>query len=316
MGRTWLRWLLVAAVAAVTYLVLAWSMVPADEGVEEVWESTGPPGRVVGDAWLAHDDNVMVDLRTGKTVTLGAAPGGRQYVGGDRFLVVTDEAVEAIAIDGRARWSRELAADDDVVPVAVGGEATVLHRCSGDACRLEAVGESGRTLWSTPMADGEPLQPVGGEIPGVVALVGAAGVLLIDPITRQELALEDARAVATPGGVLVRYDADGQCVTALHPTIERTDGAAVVGACADLGPLLPLVSEPLTVEQGRGGLWPLDRDVAEVSLSGGRTATITGNGLEVLHVDGRHITVRVGEVLRGYATAPEPRQGTEARAAH
>lgn len=315
MRRTWLRSLLAVATAAVTYLVLAWSMLPADEGVEEVWEASGPAGRVVGEAWLARDENVVVDLRTGMTVTLDSVTGGERYVGGERFLVVTDESVEAVALDSQPRWSRELAGSDSAVPVAVSAETTVLHRCSGEDCRLEAVGASGHTLWSTELSDGEPLEPFAGEIPGVVALVGDAGVLLIDPPTRQELVLADASAVATPGAVLVRYETDGACVTARYPTIERAEGAAVTGACGDLGPLLPLVSEPPQVEQGRGGLWPLHRDLVTVSLPDGRTVTITGSGLEALLVDGRHITVRAGEVLRGYATGPELREGTEARAA-
>lgn len=313
MRRAWSRWLLAAAAAVVTYGVLAWSMMPADRGVEELWETDGPAGHVVAGAWLADDSNVMVDLRTGRTATLETPLSGVRYVGGDRLLVVTEEGVETAAAGRQPRWSRELGAGERVVPLAVNGETTVLHRCDREACLLEAISETGRTLWSTPVIDGEPLEPAAGEVPAVVAIATGSGVSLVDPATRYELVLSGAQAVVTPGGVLVRYDAGSSCVTALYPTIGRDDDAAVPGPCEDLGPLLPLAPEPLLVEVHRGGLWPLSRDVATVSLPGGRTVTVTGEELEVLHLDGRHLTVRVGQRIRGYATGPEPAQGTEAR---
>lgn len=294
--------------AIVAYLSTAFALAPRDEGVEASWESPGPPGRVIDTAWVATDENVAVDLTTGMTITLGSVTGGEQFVGGQRFIIVTDSSVEAAALNGHLRWTVDLEPGERATALAATREATILQRCT-DTCRLDAIGTSGQSMWTLPIRAGQALPAPAAVLPQIVAINRPAGVLLIDPATTRELPINDARAHAAPGQVTLTYPRDAACVIATYRTLDdSTTTTTTPDVCAQDSPEtlphsdLPDSAAPATTS--RAGWWPFRRAVANIPVPGQDPVTITGGSVEVLRVTEEQITVRRDDTIRGYDVEP------------
>jgi len=209
------------ALCLLLVLVALQLQAPRTRGLQGEWSATALDGPVVAGRAQLSGDHTALDLRTGKTVTLGSVRGGTPYVADDRLLVVGRGRVDSARLDATARWTWRAPAGDSVTPVAAGGGATIVSTCSAKgSCRLVGVDATGRESWSSEGARRRD-PPAAGALPRVGVSSLGGGVLVTDPATGRS-ALQPGRSfVALPDGpVVTEVVQGGSCVIAAYLTAD------------------------------------------------------------------------------------------------
>ena len=220
--------LLVVLVALALYLAT-----PHTKGVEGDWSAKAVGGRVVADRALVIGDNAALDLRTGKTVTLGSVTGGTPFVADDRLIIASTGRIDSARLDATARWTWRSPAGTTATPLAAAGGSTLVLACPATGtCQLVGLNAQGRQDWQSDGATRRDAAaettadttPLDGALPRVDATaVPGGGVVVTDPVS--------GRSTLQPGRSFLPI-ADGPVVTELVQ-----DGRCVVSAFATADPL-------------------------------------------------------------------------------
>lgn len=264
---------LVAVAAALGLLVLlgltSWLSSPRNTGVDGDWSARAVDGPVVAGRAILSGDNAALDLRTGKTVTLGSVRDGTPYVADDRLVVASPGQVDSVRLDATARWTWRAPSGQSVSPVAAGGGSTAVLACPATgACRLVGIDSRGRESWSSEGAARREALPPGG-LPRVDATSAGGGVLVTDP-TSGRAALQPGRSfLALPDGpVVTEVVQGGRCVVAAYLDADPA-WTQVLPSCPATGtPRLsadPVDSTVVTLT------WPSGTE--RLDLSSGKVAT-------------------------------------------
>lgn len=318
-----------AAVGLVLLLGLGlYLLTPRTQGLDGEWSAKAVAGSVVAARAVVGGGNTALDLRTGKTVTLGSVHGGTPYVADDRLVIASPGRVDSARLDATARWTWRAPAGATASPVAAnGGNTTVLTCRPEDTCRLVGLDPQGKETWSSDgVAPRDPLPS--GALPRVDAASVGGGVLVTDPASGRA-ALQPGRSfVALPDGpVVTEVVQDGRCVIAAYVTADPAWTRVLPTCPATQTPRLtadPTDASALTVS------WPsltvrLDlatgqqtaraappTSAAVVARSGGLTATTLRKSLRTNPFRwGRQIAVlqlwddRTGD-LRGQVVSDRP----------
>ena len=143
------------AVASLTVLVVAGLALhlatPRTRGVQGDWSAQAVDGRVVADRAVVSGDNTALDLRTGKTVTLGSvsgAPDGPVVA----ELVQDGRCVVSAYATASAQWTRVLDVCPLTQPTIAAADGSVTLTWPTTAQRLDLA--TGRTLPATRDEDG------------------------------------------------------------------------------------------------------------------------------------------------------------------
>ncbi|MFC8503139.1 hypothetical protein ACFUC1_12315 [Pedococcus sp. NPDC057267] len=279
------RRLLLGAVAVVVVAAAlalsAYATTPRTHGVAGDWQAKPLDGRVVGRVLLSGDHTAL-DLRTGKSVSLGSAAGGRAYAGDGRLVVAGTGRVDSVGLDGTGRWTWRPPPGLAAVPLAARRGSTLVAACPADAsapCDLVGLDAGGHEAWRTT-GSGRVAVPEGQGLPHVYAAASGGGVVLVDPVDgRQGLVPGDQSTGVPDGPVVLSAVQDGRCVVAAY------DGAdplwtRVLGACAaGPGPRVTSVTvAPGTlVVDGPDGGTGLDPATGREQTGSGRSAAVTGD---------------------------------------
>lgn len=263
-----------AVVVTAALVVTAYATTPRTHGVVGDWEAKPLDGRVVGGVLLSGDHTAL-DLRTGKSVSLGSAAGGRAYAGDGRLVVAGADRLDSVGLDGTGRWTWRPAAGQRPVPLAARRGSTLVASCPQDAaapCDLVGLDTQGHQAWRTA---GTTRATQGGQgLPHVFASAArnGGGVVLVDPVDgRQGLAPGRRFTAVADGPVVVPVVQGGQCVLSAY------DGAdpvwtRVLGPCpADAVPRLDVGTRSLAVVWPDGG--------AALDLATGRDVSERGRGV-------------------------------------
>ena len=96
----------IIAGALVVVALLAWVTTPRSQGVRAQWEAPAFAGRAVADRALVADaENKVLDLVSGRTITLGSVAGGERQIGGERLLITHGSQIDAARLDATQRWT-------------------------------------------------------------------------------------------------------------------------------------------------------------------------------------------------------------------
>jgi hypothetical protein len=218
------RWRLAATAAATCVLVLlgvVLLLAPRTKGVDPDWSARAVTGPVVAGRAMLSGDHTALDLRTGKTVTLGSVRGGTPYVADDRLVIASPGQVDSARLDATARWTWRSPAGVTVTPVAASGGSTIVLACPANGtCRLVGLDTRGRPSWSSDGVERRDPLPTG-PLPRVDATSAGGGVLVTDPASGRA-ALQPGRSVlALPDGpVVTEVVQDGRCVIAAYLTAD------------------------------------------------------------------------------------------------
>ncbi|SDP47164.1 hypothetical protein SAMN04489867_2572 [Pedococcus dokdonensis] len=261
-----------AALALLALVVLALHLTsPRTSGVEGDWTTRAPGGASVAGRAVLLDDNASLDLRTGKTVTLGSVRGGTPYVADDRLIIASPARLDSARLDATARWTWRAPAGSTVSPLAASGGGTIASVCPATGpCRLVGLDAAGRESWS---ADGEqrraPLPS--GPLPKVDAVSAGGGVRVTDPSGRSSLQPGRSFLAVPDGPVVTEVVQDGRCVVAAFQTADPA-WTQVLPACPAGTPRLsvpPVDPDFLTVA------WPSDRVRLELRTGAQATTNVT-----------------------------------------
>ena len=143
------RWRLVAMAGALGVLLLLGLLLqllsPRTTGVEGDWSAKAVDGPVVAGRAVVSGDHTALDLRSGRTVTLGSVRGGVPYVADDRLVIASPGQVDSVGLDATARWTWRAAAGETASPVAAGRGSTVVLACpTKGPCRLVGLDAKGQ----------------------------------------------------------------------------------------------------------------------------------------------------------------------------
>ena len=195
---------------------------PRTKGVEGDWSAKAVDGPVVAGRAVLSGDNTALDLRTGKTVTLGSVRGGTPYVADDRLVIASPGQVDSARLDATARWTWRAAGWHDGHPAGGGGGSTLVLACPAEGtCRLVGLDAQGKEGWSTDGCQPANAAPQRPRSPGSTRPAQAGGVLVIDPVSGRT-ALQPGRSfLAVPDGPVVTEVVQGdQCVVAAYRTAD------------------------------------------------------------------------------------------------
>ena len=297
------RWRLV--VASSTALVLAlvalalYLATPRTKGVDGDWSAKAVGGRVVADRALVSGDNSALDLRTGKTITLGSVTGGTPFVADDRLIIASTGRIDSARLDATARWTWRSPAGTSATPLAAAGGGTLVLACPATGtCQLVGLNAQGRPDWQSDGAarrdtssDATPdTTSRAGALPRVDAAgVQGGGVLVTDPATGRST-LQPGRSflAVADGPVVTELVQDGRCVVSAFATADAL-WTRVLEAC-------PTSQPTLTADHGSVALsWPTRLE--RLDLATGKTLPTstagdgtTAGGRVVAHTAG--VTVR------------------------
>lgn len=298
----------------VAALVLtAYATTPRTHGVTGDWEAKPLDGRVVGTVLLSGDHTAL-DLRTGKSVSLGSAAGGRAYAGDGRLVIADAGRLDSVGLDGTNRWTWGAAAGQTPVPLAARRGSTLVATCPTDAsapCDLVGVDARGHEAWRT-RGTGHVAAPAGQGLPHAYASPNqGGGVVVLDPVDGRESLVPGQRLTAVPDGpVVVSAVQGGQCVLTAY------DGAdpawtRVLARCAGTVPPAQGVGRDtdLTVTRRSRSTpanplrWGSPTTVLAVAdaRTGRSVAQVASTGrLDLLLLDGRALVVRTADGIVRY----------------
>ena len=170
---------------------------------------------------MVSGDHTALDLRSGKTVTLGSVRGGTPYVADDRLVIASQGRVDSARLDATARWTWQAPAGTTATPLAAGGGNTVIQTCpTTGSCRLVGLDPQGKVSWSSDTATRrDPLPP--GPLPLVDAVSAGGGVMVTDPASGRASLQPGGSFVALPhGAVVTEVVQDGKCVISAYDTAD------------------------------------------------------------------------------------------------
>jgi hypothetical protein len=278
-------------VLAVTLHLLS----PRTTGLEGDWSAKAVAGPVVAGRAVLSGDHTALDLRTGKTVTLGSVRGGTPYVADDRLLVASQGQVDSARLDATARWTWRAPAGTTVIPVAASGGSTIVLACPAKgSCRLVGLDAQGKEGWSADGANRREPLPSGG-LPRVDATSAGGGVLVTDPASGRSSLQPGRSFLALPDGpVVTEVVQEGRCVVAAYVTadpawthvlptcpagetprlsVDPTDSTAVTITWPSLAERLELATGKTATAEASNG-----KDEV-VARAGGLTATLSSDSL-------------------------------------
>lgn len=216
------RVVIAAAVGTVLAVALAlFLLTPRTTGVEGDWSTRAPGGQVVAGRAVILGDNSSLDLRTGKTVTLGSVRGGTPYVADDRLIIASAGQLDSARLDASARWTWRAPAGTTVSPVAASAGSTIVLACPATGfCRLVGLDAAGRESWASEgEARREPLPA--GPLPRVDATALGGGVRVADPASGRTTLQPGRSFVALPDGpVVTEVVQGGKCIVSAYRTAD------------------------------------------------------------------------------------------------
>ena len=167
-------------VASLTVLVLVGLALhlatPRNRGVEGDWSTKAVDGRVIEGRAVVSGDNTALDLRTGKTVTLGSVSGGTPFVADDRLIIASTGRVDSARLDATTRWTWRAPAGSTVTPLAASGGSTLVLVCpTTGTCQLVGLDVQGRRTGSPTVPPGGTPDPEAGRCPGSTPRASPAG---------------------------------------------------------------------------------------------------------------------------------------------
>lgn len=265
------RWAAGVGVPALALGLTAYLASPRSSGLEGDWAAKSIEGTVVADRALVGGGNTAVDLRTGKTITLGSVQGGTPYIGDERLVIAQGNRVDSVRLDATARWTWQAPSGTAARPVAAGGGSTVVLVCAGPkSCTLNGIGAQGKQEWKLPTRL-EGSAPAAPALPRVLVTPTAdSGIELTDPVTGRQTVRPGSRPLTTPDGVVVvPTEQQGTCVVSAYGGADPL-WVRVLGPCPD-GSLPTLASDGAWVR----ATWP--GTTTTLAAESGRTIT-TGPG--------------------------------------
>ena len=303
-----------AVVVAATLALTAYATTPRTHGVSGDWEAKPLHGRVVGRVLLSGDHTAL-DLRTGKSVSLGSAAGGRAYAGDGRLVVASTGRLDSVGLDGTGRWTWRPPAGQAPVPLAARRGSTLVAACPADAsapCDLVGLDARGHEAWRTTGSD-RVAAPGEQGLPHVYATASSGGgVVLMDPVDGRESLVPGQRLTAVPDGpVVVSAVQGGQCVLTAYDGADPT-WTRVLARCADEVPSVAEVgraSDHLAVTRRSRSTpanplrWGSPTTVLTVvdTRTGRHVAQVASTGrLDLLLLDGDGLVVRTDEGITRY----------------
>ncbi len=233
----------VAAGAVALILALAFPAyltTPRTEGLDGDWSARSLSGPVVADRAILSGSNAALDLRTGKTVTLGSVRGGTPFVADDRLLIASPGRIDSTRLDATARWTWQAPAGRTATPVAAAGGSTLVLVCPATGtCALVGLDARGREVSRADGVARRTAAPSHGSLPRVDASpVNGGGVLVTDPTTGRTALRAGRSFVAVPDGpVVTELVQDGQCVVSAYAGADEL-WVKVLDACPDTQPKL------------------------------------------------------------------------------
>ncbi|MDU0313375.1 hypothetical protein RKE38_06715 [Phycicoccus sp. M110.8] len=310
-----------AALGVVAALALtAYATTPRTHGVAGDWQAKPLDGRVVGTVLLSGDHTAL-DLRTGKSVSLGSAAGGRPYAGDGRLVVAGAHRVDSVGLDGTGRWTWRPPAGQAPVPLAARRGTTLVATCPDEAsapCDLVGIDARGHEAWQTngTTGSGRVAAPADQGLPHAYASANqGGGVVLLDPVDGRESLVPGQRFSAEPDGpVVVTAVQGGQCVLTAYDGADPVS-TRVLARCPDDVPASVEVggAAHLTVARERRSTpanplrWGSPTTVLTVvdTRSGRQVGRVAATGrLDLLLLDGDGLVVRTDEGITRY-TLPQ-----------
>lgn len=303
-------------VVAAALALAAYVTTPRTRGVSGDWEAKAMEGRVVGRVLLSGDHTAL-DLRTGKSVSLGSAAGGRPYAGDGRLVVAGTGRVDSVALDGTGRWTWRPPAGRTPVPLAARRGSTLVATCPGDAsapCDLVGLDARGHEAWRTngTTGSGRAAAPADQGLPHAYASTNqGGGVVVLDPVDGRESLVPGQRFSAEPDGpVVVTAVQGGQCVLTAYDGADPVS-TRVLARCPDDVPPSEEVggAAHLTVARERRGTpldplrWGSPTTVLTVvdTRTGKQVGRVASTGrLDLLLLDGDGLVVRTDEGITRY----------------
>jgi hypothetical protein len=246
------RLVVAATVVLLVLVVLALTLLtPRTKGVDGDWSAKAADGRVVANRALVIGDHTALDLRSGKTVTLGSVTGGTPFVVDDRLLIASGDRLDSARLDATARWTWQTPAGSTATPLAAARGSTVVLVCPATgACQLVGLNAQGRQDWqsdgaarrgTTPTTAGTTgaNAPHDGALPRVDALgVPGGGVVVTDPVSGRSTLQPGRSFLAIPDGPLVtELVQDGRCVVSVFATADAL-WTRVLDTCPSAQPTL------------------------------------------------------------------------------
>ena len=286
--------LVVATVAFLVVLVCLalYLLTPRTKGVDGDWSAEAADGRVVANRALVIGDHTALDLRSGKTVTLGSATGGTPLVADDRLIIASRGRIDSAGLDATARWTWQSPAGTTATPLAAARGSTAVLVCpAADMCQLVGLNALGKQEWQSDGAARRPTTPAtasgtavassphDGSLPRVDAMaVPGGGVVVTDPVSGRSTLQPGRSFLAIPDGPLVtELVQNGRCVVSVFATADPL-WTRVLDTCPPSRPTLTAdhtsvaLTWPTTVERldlVTGKTQPSSR-VGEGATAGGR----------------------------------------------
>jgi hypothetical protein len=192
---------------------------PRTQGLDGDWSANAVEGTVVAGRALVSGDHTALDLRTGKTVTLGSVRGGTPFIADERLIIATDGRIDSVRLDATVRWTWHSPAGTTATPLAASGGSTLVDVCpAAGACRLVGLNAQGRQDWQSDGATRREQAPRDGSLPRVHATsVPGGGVLLTDPVSGRSTLRAGRSFLAIPNGpVVTELVQDGKCVVSAY----------------------------------------------------------------------------------------------------
>ena len=231
MGR---RRVLVAAPVAFLVVIVGialYLLTPRTTGVDGDWSAKATDGRVVASRALVSGDHTALDLRSGKTVTLGSVTGGTPFVADDRLIIASGARLDSARLDATARWTWHSPAGTTATPLAAARGSTLVLVCPATGvCQLVGLNAQGRQDWQSDGAARRGTTsgttggkaPHDGSLPRVDAMaVPGGGVVVTDPVSGRSTLQPGRSFLAIPDGPLVtELVQDGHCVVSVFASAD------------------------------------------------------------------------------------------------
>lgn len=249
---------------------------PRTTGLEGDWSATSVGGPVVAGRAVVSGDHMALDLRTGKTVTLGSVRGGTPYIADDRLVIASPGQVDSARLDATARWTWRAPAGATVTPLAASAGSTLVLTCPAQgACRRVGLDARGKESWSSDDAARRDPLPAG-PLPRVDVTSVGGGALVTDPASGRASLQPGRSFLAMPdGAVVTEVVQDGACVIAAYVTADPA-WTRVLPTCpaAETPRLSSDPADPTTVTV----TWPSRTE--RLDLATGRSATASPRSSE------------------------------------